>query len=91
MNVFVETNFVLELALDQQESSSCERLLQFAQERAIQLHLPAYSLIEPHETLTRRHLDREALRTRVAAELVQIARSSHLPSARQHPRNSRNS
>lgn len=77
MNVYVETNFVLELALEQQESSACEKLLQYSQDGAIRVLLPAYSLIEPHEALTRRHLDREAVRTRVAAELVQIARSSY--------------
>jgi predicted nucleic acid-binding protein len=78
VNVYVETNFVLELALEQQESLACERLLQLAQASAIRLLVPAYSLIEPHEALTRRHLDREALRTRVVSELKQLGRSTHL-------------
>lgn len=74
MNVFVETNFVLELALEQQESPSCERLLALAAENAIRLLLPAYSFIEPHETLTRRHRDRETLRSQISNELAQLAR-----------------
>ena len=78
MNVFVESNFVIEVALEQQEAPSCEALLQLAEERAIRLLLPAYSLVEPHETLTRRHLDREALRSGVAKELAQLARSTPL-------------
>jgi predicted nucleic acid-binding protein len=78
VNVFVESNFVIEVALEQQEASSCETLLQLAAEGAIRLLLPAYSLIEPHETLRRRHLDREALRKGVSRELAQLSRSTPL-------------
>jgi predicted nucleic acid-binding protein len=78
VNVFVETNFVLELALEQQESSACEKLIELARAASIRLLLPAYSLVEPHETLTRRRLDREALRLRVSIELAQLARSKPL-------------
>lgn len=78
MNVFVETNFVIELALEQQEAQSCELLLQFAQNGTIKLLLPAYSFVEPHEMLRRRHLERESLRSRVSVELVQLARSTPL-------------
>lgn len=78
MNVFVETNFVLELALEQHESSACDKLVELARATLIRLLLPAYSLIEPHETLTRRRLDREALRSRVSSELTQLARSKSL-------------
>ena len=78
MNVFVESNFVIEVALEQREAPACEVLLQLAEEGMIRLLLPAYSLIEPHETLTRRHLDREALRSGVSKELAQLARSTPL-------------
>lgn len=78
MNVFVETNFVLELALEQQESPACEKLIELARAASIVLLLPAYCLVEPHETLTRRRLDREALRLRVLTELAQLARSKPL-------------
>lgn len=78
MNVFVETNFVLELALEQQEAPSCRKLVDLAQAKSIRLLLPAYSFIEPHETLTRRQLDRGDLRKRVSRELTQLARSKPL-------------
>jgi predicted nucleic acid-binding protein len=78
VNVFVETNFVIEVALEQQEASSCETLLELAEQGTIHLLLPAYCFIEPHETLTRRHLEREALRSRVSNELTQLARSTPL-------------
>ncbi len=78
MNVFVETNFVIEVALEQQEAAACEVLIQLATEGRIRLLVPAYSFVEPHETFTRRHIDREALRSRVSKELAQLARSTPL-------------
>jgi predicted nucleic acid-binding protein len=78
VNVFVETNFVLEVALEQQECGACERILGLAADRAIQLLVPAYSLVEPHETLTRRHRDRQNIRSQIATELTQLARSTPL-------------
>lgn len=81
MNVFVETNFVLELSLNQEQHSSCERILELARARRVSLHLPAYSLIEPHETLIRRHRERRELKRRVGDELGQLARSRSLASA----------
>lgn len=78
MNVFVETNFVVEVALEQQENSFCESFLQLASAGTIRLLVPAYSFVEPHEMLTRRHLDRNALRLRISNELAQLARSTPL-------------
>ena len=78
MNVFVETNFVIEVALEQQEAAACEALPALAAEHRIRLLVPAYSFVEPHETFTRRHNDREALRSRMSNELAQLARSTPL-------------
>jgi predicted nucleic acid-binding protein len=78
VNVFVESNFVLEIALEQQEQAACERLLELAADGSIRLFVPAYSFVEPHETFTRRHRDRETLRSHITNELAQIARSASL-------------
>jgi predicted nucleic acid-binding protein len=78
LNVFVETNFVLELALQQQERLACEDLLNLASVGQIKLYLPAYSLVEPHETLTRRHRERKQLGSDVSRELTQLARTAPL-------------
>jgi len=78
VNIFVETNFVIEVALEQQEVAACEVLLALAAEQRIRLLVPAYSFVEPHETFTRRHIDREALRSRMSGELAQLARSTPL-------------
>lgn len=78
MNVFVETNFVLELALDQEQRNSCLRLLELAEGGRIHLLIPAYSIIEPYETLGRRHRDRKKLRSDLDGELNQLGRSRDL-------------
>jgi predicted nucleic acid-binding protein len=78
VNVFVETNFVLELALEQHESPACEKLVDLARAKSIRLLLPAYSFIEPHENLTRRQLDRRVLLSNVSKELAQLGRSKRL-------------
>jgi len=66
MIVYVETNFVLELALLQEQHESCEAIVQLCQAGAIRLVLPAYSLIEPYETIVRYLKNR----TRVASDLA---------------------
>ena len=76
MNVFVETNFVLELSLEQDQNDSCQALLALAEGRAITLLLPAYSLIEPYENFTRRFRERRDLHKRISGELTQLRRSS---------------
>ena len=59
MNVYVESNFILELALEQEQSSSCDAILSLGERQDIRLVLPAFSLSEPYETLVRRAKDRK--------------------------------
>ena len=59
MNVYVESNFVLELALLQEQSASGEAILRLGEEHRVHLVVPAYALVEPYETLARRHKQRE--------------------------------
>src|SRR5258708_31287670 len=75
MNIYAESNFVLELALMQEEQDSCEGILQLCESGDSQLVLPAFSLAEPYDTLTRRDKDRKQLAQRVEAELRQLGRS----------------
>ena len=58
MNIYIESNFVLELALVQEQEASCENLLQVCEAGRAKLIIPAYSLVEPYETLVRRHTQR---------------------------------
>ena len=76
MNIYVETNFVLELALDQEQRESCEQILSLCEEGEAQLVIPAYSLAEPYETLTRRHVKRKQMKTDLDQEVRQLTRTA---------------
>lgn len=80
MRVYVETNFVLELALDQEDRAHCEALLELASSRTISLRVPAYALLEPHETLTRRLREWESLGREVQTQFGQLRRNPQLVS-----------
>jgi predicted nucleic acid-binding protein len=75
VNVYVESNFVLELALLQEQHTSCEELMRLCEEGRIQLVIPAYSLAEPYETLTRRHRQRKRMKAELDDQLRQLART----------------
>ena len=75
MNVYVESNFILELALLQEQSASCERLVELGAAERISLVIPAYCLAEPYETLIRRRRDRLELKRTVDVQLGQLART----------------
>ena len=76
MNVYVESNFVLELALLQQESASGEAILRLGEERRVHLVVPAYALVEPYETLTRQHKQRREMKKDFDVELGKLARTA---------------
>ncbi len=75
MNVYVETNFVLELALLQEQHESCEAIMELCRTNAIRLILPAYSLVEPYETIVRYAKNRTRVSNDLDAELRQLSRS----------------
>ncbi len=75
MKIYVESNFVLELALQQEQSDSCMRILQMAQQSLIELCVPAYSLVEPNEKLGRQRNSRQELVGRLLVEQRQLQRN----------------
>ena len=76
MTIYVESNYVLELALKQEESEACECVLRLCEKACIRLVVPAYCLAEPHETLTRRHRQRKSMKDELDGQLGQIARTA---------------
>ncbi len=76
MNIYVETNFVLELAFEQEQYASCEQILQLCEVEQSKLVIPAYSLAEPHEKLNRQASSRRNLQKLLNDELRQISRTT---------------
>ncbi|MBN3873916.1 PIN domain-containing protein [Nostoc sp. JL33] len=76
MNIYVETNFVLELVFEQEQCVSCEQILQSCEIGQGKLIIPAYSLAEPHEKLSRQAKSRRDLQQLLDAELRQLSRTA---------------
>jgi hypothetical protein len=72
---YVESNFVLEIALKQEQSESCNSIIQMAEEGKLKLVLPAYSLVEPYEVIKRHAIQRKQFSNDLKNELKQILRS----------------
>lgn len=78
MIVYVESNFVLEVALQQEQYHACEQLVALAEASRIKIAIPAFSLAEPFHTLGRRDANRRTLARNLDAELGQLRRSDSL-------------
>lgn len=76
MTLYVESNFVLEIALGQEELAAAERLLVAAESGVIDLALPSFSLSEPFVRITRGIRDRGRLMSQFRSQIVQLARST---------------
>ena len=76
MHLFVETNFVLEMFLEQEQALACNSLLSAAERGEIQLYLPAFCLMEPVYSLGSRSKQRKELWQQVNGELQQAARET---------------
>jgi predicted nucleic acid-binding protein len=75
VKVYAESNFVLELVLQQEQDAACEEFVQRAEQGELTIALPAFSLFEPFTTLYRRDRDRRELHDRLQQELTLIART----------------
>jgi predicted nucleic acid-binding protein len=75
MNIYIETNFVLELALVQEQHESCERLLVLCEAGRASLVLPAFCIAESYEKLTRQAKKRLNMAEELKPELMQLGRS----------------
>jgi predicted nucleic acid-binding protein len=76
VNIYVETNFVLELTFEQEQGLSCEQILQLCEAGKAKIIIPAYSLAEPHEKLIRQARNRRELQQSLDAELRQLVRTT---------------
>lgn len=75
MRVYVESNFLLELVLNQQQAWSCVRLLLAAESKVITLVVPAYALVESWDTVDRRKIKWKAWREQHSAQARELNRS----------------
>lgn len=75
MIVYVELNFLLEVALEQEQSVSAEGILTLAESNKIVLAFPSFALSEPFTTVMNRNKERTILRQALNVSLNQLQRS----------------
>lgn len=75
MIVYVESNFVLEVALGQEEASSAEAILTLAENSSIELVFPGFALSEPFSTITHRKREQQRMSSSLAEMVRQLQRS----------------
>lgn len=63
------------MAFAQEESEACESIIALGESGSIQLNIPAISVTEPYEVITRRTKSRLELSRQLGAELRQLSRS----------------
>lgn len=75
MNVYAESNFVLETALEQDECESCNEIIRLASAGRLRLVIPAFSLAEPHQAIAGKAKARSRMRDDLRTHLNELARS----------------
>lgn len=75
MRVYFETNFILEVALLQEQHESCNQLLALGEHGIVTMAMPVFCVAEAYETLIRRSKKHVHLAQDVVNELKQLSRS----------------
>jgi len=78
VRVYVESNFVLEIVLEQEQYQACEEILRLAESRAFELALPAFALVEPYESMVRDERDGKRLAQSLRASATQLQRTASI-------------
>jgi predicted nucleic acid-binding protein len=74
--VYVESNFVLELALLQEQAAAAQTILEHAETGALTLVLPAFALSEPFATVTNQGTQRNKLSDELTRQERELGRSA---------------
>jgi len=73
--VYIESNFILEMALEQEQSPSAETVLKLAESDKIELAFPSFALSEPFAAVMHRDRERSVLHQSLTMTLRQLQRS----------------
>ena len=59
MRVYAETNFLVEVALAQEEAAICQEIVSFCEAGSVELIFPAFSMPEAYHALVGKQRERE--------------------------------
>ena len=82
MIVYVESNFILELAYLQEEHEICERILLLAEQQSVSLFLSGFCIGEPYGAWVGRYRRRARIHDDLTRELKELARSQPYTTSR---------
>jgi predicted nucleic acid-binding protein len=76
MIVYTESNFVLQIALRQEEAEAAESILQYAEKGDVTLSIPEFALSEPFSTVSYRTVEWKRIADSLTRQLLtQLSRS----------------
>jgi hypothetical protein len=78
MKVVIETNFLLELALEQSDARHCSWIVELAEAGRVQLVLPLFCVAEAYQSVGEKSRRRRALARELGDELGQLRRSASI-------------
>lgn len=78
MRVYAESNFVLEIVLEQEQHRACEELISLALGGAIELAVPVFAMLEPHGTIVRREMEGDRLRKELTLRIRELQRTASM-------------
>ena len=76
MIVYVETNFILELAFEQDQHLAANRILELSEKGKIEIAFPGFSIGESLSKVTRQERDRNESYNSLIPKLEQLKRSA---------------
>ena len=77
MITYVESNFVLELALGQEQAASADSILNLASVQRIELAIPTFGLSEPFSRIRQQARDRQRLQREIRPIERELRRTPH--------------
>ncbi len=75
MIVYIESNFILEMALEQEQAVAAETIMALAEKASLKLTYPSFVLSEPFECLMRERRERNLLQISLRKSLATLQRS----------------
>jgi predicted nucleic acid-binding protein len=78
LRLYLESNFLVELALEQEQSEACEILFAYAEQQRVELVMPAFAIMESLSAVNRRLGGFKELDESVNRALAQLERNASL-------------
>ena len=80
MNIYCETNFILEIVFSQEQANYCQKIVSLGKKRKLNLILPAYAFAESIYKLDAQNKERELFRRDLTIQINALSRNKQYDS-----------